>query len=139
MRVLLFSALCVAVFSGCETKATPSPSEKPSATPSAAVVPAVAEPIAPEKLCSIYVRLADAEAKLDPAAKEAKEKRCLGLAQGLKASNETEYKCLVDCTQKAKAYSEARACQRNCRGARKGGPEGTVGGAPGAGADEDPL
>jgi hypothetical protein len=135
MRFLLLAVLVAPACSGCETKTTPSPSEKPSATPA----PAVAEPIAPEKLCSIYVGLADAETKLDPAAKEAKEKRCLGLAQGLKASNETQYKCLVDCTQKAKAYAEARACQRNCRGGRKGGTEGTVGGAPGGGVDDDPL
>jgi len=118
-------AIALVLLSGCESKPSApaekpadKPADKPSAAPSAA-----SEPIAPDKLCAIYVGLAEAETKLDDTAKAAKTKRCVSRAEGMKASDETGYKCLVDCTQKAKNYGEARACQKNCRG-KKGGPTG---------------
>ncbi len=67
--------------------------------------------------------------KLDGPAADARSKKCLSRAQGLKASDEKQYKCLAECTAKAKNFDEARACRTTCRGGKGGPPGGAVEGA----------
>lgn len=132
MRAALLAPLLW--LASCDNKPAPAANNAPAPAASIAT---------PKELCAKYMALADAAGpnKLIPAVREPKEKRCLSRAEGLKASNETGYTCLVKCTLDAKDYAAARGCQESCglksKGGKPGGVEGKASASAAIGGSDD--